>query len=85
MIYNSTRDNTQAVEAAYAIAHGISKEGGLFVPQCVPALTKEDFKNIAVDFGEVLGPIMLMDKLKGDVKLSYPTGSNAKLFDYYCS
>ena len=44
MIYNSTRDNTQSVEAAYAIAHGISKEGGLFVPQCVPALTKEDFK-----------------------------------------
>lgn len=45
-------------------------------------LTKEDFSNIANDFGEVLGPIMLMDKLKGDVKLSYPTGSNAKLFDY---
>ena len=45
-------------------------------------LTKEDFNNIANDFGEVLGPIMLMDKLKGDIKLSYPTGSNAKLFDY---
>lgn len=45
-------------------------------------LTKEDFNNLANDFGEVLGPMMLMDKLKGDVVLSYPTGSNAKLFDY---
>ena len=45
-------------------------------------LTKDDFNNIANDFGEVLGPIMLMDKLKGDIELSYPTGSNAKLFDY---
>ena len=45
-------------------------------------LTKTDFNNIANDFGEVLGPMMLMDKLIGDIKLSYPTGSNAKLFDY---
>lgn len=45
-------------------------------------LTKSDFNNIANDFGEVLGPMMLMDKLVGEVKLSYPTGSNAKLFDY---
>lgn len=45
-------------------------------------LTKTDFNNIANDFGEVLGPMMLMDKLTGKVVLSYPTGSNAKLFDY---
>ena len=45
-------------------------------------LTKTDFNNIANDFGEVLGPMMLMDKLAGDIELSYPTGSNAKLFDY---
>ncbi len=44
MLYNSTRDNAQSVESAFAIAHGISKEGGLFVPQTVPTLTKEDFK-----------------------------------------
>lgn len=44
MLYNSTRDNLQTVQSASAIAHGISKEGGLFVPQTVPALTQEDFK-----------------------------------------
>ena len=44
MLYNSTRDNLQTVESAAAIAHGISKEGGLFVPQTVPALSADDFK-----------------------------------------
>ena len=43
MLYNSTRDNLQMVESASAIAHGISKEGGLFVPQSIPTLSKEDF------------------------------------------
>ena len=43
MLYNSTRDNLQTAESASAIAHGISKEGGLFVPQSVPALSAEDF------------------------------------------
>ena len=43
MLYNSTRDNLQIVESASAIAHGISKEGGLFVPQSVPTLSADDF------------------------------------------
>jgi threonine synthase len=44
MLYNSTRDNKTVVESASAIAGGISKEGGLFVPQSVPALSADDFK-----------------------------------------
>ncbi len=43
MQYTSTRDNTMAVTAAQAIAQGISKEGGLFVPCELPALTTSDF------------------------------------------
>ncbi len=46
MLYNSTRDNNSSVESAVAIAGGISKEGGLFVPRSVPALTAEDFKKL---------------------------------------
>ena len=46
MLYNSTRDNNAVVESCEAIAHGISKEGGLFVPQSVPAFTAEDFKKL---------------------------------------
>lgn len=51
MLYNSTRNNSAEVTASEAIAHGISKEGGLFVPQSIPKLSAEDFKNIkALDY-----------------------------------
>lgn len=46
MLYNSTRDNNAVVESAAAIAHGISKEGGLFVPQSVPVLSGKDFETL---------------------------------------
>ncbi len=43
MNYISTRDNSIKVSAASAIASGISAEGGLYVPESIPTLTKEDF------------------------------------------
>ncbi len=46
MNYNSTRDNGLKVTAAQAIATGIAPDGGLFVPQNVPKLTKDDFDNL---------------------------------------
>lgn len=42
MEYTSTRDNSRRVTAAEAIVEGISREGGLFVPVEMPALTEED-------------------------------------------
>lgn len=36
MQYTSTRDKSRAVSASFAIANGISSEGGLFVPQTLP-------------------------------------------------
>ncbi len=44
MYYLSTRNNKIKVSAAEAIAKGISADGGLFVPECIPQLTNEDFK-----------------------------------------
>lgn len=44
MNYISTRDKNIKVSAASAIAKGISREGGLFVPESIPALKSEDFK-----------------------------------------
>lgn len=41
MFYTSTRDNTVKVTAAQAIAQGISKDGGLFVPQSIPKLSMD--------------------------------------------
>ena len=42
MMYNSTRDNSVRVTSSQAIIQGISKDGGLFVPQKFPALGIEE-------------------------------------------
>ena len=41
MLYTSTRDKSVKVTSAQAIAQGISKDGGLFVPECIPEISKE--------------------------------------------
>ena len=46
MNYVSTRDKNNKVSSAEAIAHGISKEGGLFVPESFPKLSNTDFENL---------------------------------------
>ncbi|MEG1886715.1 MAG: threonine synthase [Oscillospiraceae bacterium] len=46
MIYKSTRDSGVAVSASKAIAQGISKDGGLFVPQNIPQLNENDFEHL---------------------------------------
>ena len=44
MLYNSTQNSSEVVSAAQAIAQGISKDGGLFVPQEFPKFDTETFK-----------------------------------------
>ena len=44
MLYNSTQNKNEVVSSAQAIAQGISKDGGLFVPQEFPKYTEDDFK-----------------------------------------
>ncbi|MCQ2451198.1 MAG: threonine synthase [Clostridia bacterium] len=46
MNYVSTRDSKNVVSSSFAIAHGISKEGGLFVPESLPKLNENDFNNL---------------------------------------
>jgi threonine synthase len=43
MKYISTRNIENKVSGAMAIKEGLSLEGGLFVPESLPALTKEDY------------------------------------------
>ena len=51
MRYNSTRNSAVSVEAAEAIAKGISADGGLFVPESLPMFTKEEFdKMVEMDY-----------------------------------
>ncbi len=44
MFYTSTRDNSVKVTASKAIADGISKEGGLYIPESIPVLSADDIK-----------------------------------------
>lgn len=47
MEYVSTRDASRKVSSAYAIANGIAPDGGLYCPTEFPALTHEDWKQLA--------------------------------------
>ncbi len=46
MEYQSTRDSAVRVSSAQAITQGISREGGLFVPETLPVLSAEDFRSL---------------------------------------
>ncbi|MBE6763101.1 MAG: threonine synthase [Ruminococcaceae bacterium] len=46
MQYHSTRDNAVCVTAARAITQGISKDGGLFVPESFPPLSAQEIDSL---------------------------------------
>lgn len=46
MLYNSTENRNEVVSASQAIAQGISKDGGLFVPQEFPCYSLETFRSL---------------------------------------
>lgn len=51
MLYTSTRDKSVRVSAAQAITQGISKDGGLFVPETIPAISMDDIRElVALDY-----------------------------------
>jgi threonine synthase len=47
MNYRSTRDSSLSVSSAQAISRGISKDGGLFVPESMPWLSYNDLKALS--------------------------------------
>ena len=46
MLYNSTENKSEVVSASQAIAQGISKDGGLFVPQELPLYDMETLSRL---------------------------------------
>ena len=46
MIYHSTRDRSISLSAAQAITQGLSKDGGLFVPERFPSLSIDDLNGL---------------------------------------
>ena len=61
MNYISTRNKEQKVTASFAIKEGLSKEGGLFVPQSFPKLTDKDYEYLKnVDYKKRAAYILKM-------------------------
>ncbi|MCD7752551.1 MAG: threonine synthase [Lachnospiraceae bacterium] len=56
--YHSTRDASVTVTASQAILQGLSKDGGLFVPDHIPALDKSLTELSAFDYQEVAYEVM---------------------------
>ncbi|MGI6256317.1 MAG: threonine synthase [Acutalibacter sp.] len=50
MLYKSTRNSQLRLEASQVIAQGISDEGGLFVPESFPDLSKELSEFVKLDY-----------------------------------
>ncbi len=72
MLYTSTRDKNVKVTSAQAIAQGISKDGGLFVPMEIPAISKE--------FVDSLVPLSYIERAKKVLSL-YLTDYTAEEID----
>ena len=47
MEYVSTRGGSKKVSSAEAIKNGLCEDGGLYMPESIPALTEEDLKKLA--------------------------------------
>ena len=47
MNYHSTRNKEISLTAGQAIIKGLSPDGGLFVPDTIPALSKEEIDSMA--------------------------------------
>ena len=46
MFYKSTRNDNIKVNASRAIVQGLSSEGGLFVPDCIPEISLDELKSM---------------------------------------
>ena len=78
VFYHSTRSGEAQVKASQAILKGLSEDGGLFVPDHIPALDK-DIKQLAeMDYRQVAYEVMKLyltdfteEELKGCIDRAY--------------
>ncbi|MGI5978319.1 MAG: threonine synthase [Oscillospiraceae bacterium] len=79
MKYFSTRDSSKKVSAAQAIAQGLAPDGGLYVPERIPAVSMDEIKELCkLDYRERAVKIMGLyleefsaDELRGFVTDAY--------------
>lgn len=58
LMYQSTRDKNNRVTASQAVLKGLSPDGGLYVPETIPVLTKTMEELSAMDYRELAYEVM---------------------------
>ncbi len=78
LLYNSTRSKGEAVTASQAILKGLSDDGGLFVPNQIPALDKSlkelsemDYKQVAYEVMKLFLTDFTEEELKNCIARAY--------------
>ena len=78
ILYNSTRSKQSPVKASEAILKGLSKDGGLFVPDKIPAFDKTLEELAEMTYGQVAYEVMKLyltdfteEELKGCIARAY--------------
>lgn len=78
LMYNSTRSTNETVTASQAILKGLADDGGLFVPETIPALDKSIEELSEMSYKEVAYEVMKLyitdfteDELKNCIEKAY--------------
>ncbi len=78
IIYKSTRDDSVQVKASQAILKGLAPDGGLYVPDSIPALDKSleelskmDYKGVAYEVMKLMLDDFTEDELKHCINSAY--------------
>ncbi len=78
MLYRSTRDKNETASASEAILRGLAKDGGLFVPESIPAfdkdlddLAKMDYRGVAYEVMKLMLTDFTEDELKHCINSAY--------------
>ena len=72
VLYNSTRSRGISIKASQAILQGLSEDGGLFVPDHIPALDRSleelaqmDYRQVAIEVMKLYLTDFTEEELKG--------------------
>lgn len=78
ILYKSTRDDSIRITASQAILQGLSEEGGLFLPESIPALDKSlkelsemDYRQVAYEVMKLLLTDYTEEELKNCINRAY--------------
>jgi threonine synthase len=77
-MYRSTRDSDNRVTASQAVLQGLSSDGGLFVPESVPVLSKSmeelskmDYRDLAYEVMKLFLTDYTEEELKDCINKAY--------------